>query len=77
MPDHMRTQLAVDALTIDGAARDGHPALAGVIAHADRGNWGPLQRLPGLLPARQLRSSVGKTGIWDNAGAESFWKSLK
>ena len=28
--------------------------------------------------ARQLRPSVGKTGIcWDNAVAESFWDSLK
>ncbi len=28
--------------------------------------------------ARQVRPSVGKTGIcWDNAVAESFWESLK
>jgi transposase InsO family protein len=38
MADHMRTELVLDALTMAVAARGGDGAVAGVIAHADRGS---------------------------------------
>jgi transposase InsO family protein len=38
MADHMRTQLVLDALAMAIAARGGDKAVAGVIAHADRGS---------------------------------------
>lgn len=42
MADHMRTELVLDALDMAVAARGG--AVAGVIAHADRGSQGEINR---------------------------------
>ena len=50
MADHMRTELVLDALAMAVAARGGDNAVAGVIAHADRGLAVHLQRLHRLLP---------------------------
>jgi putative transposase len=44
MADHMRTELVLDALGMAVAARGGDDAVAGVIAHADRGSQGELNR---------------------------------
>jgi transposase InsO family protein len=78
MADHMRTELVLDALTMAVAARGGDHAVAGVITHADRGSQYTANDYLDFCQARQLRPSVGKTGIcWDNAVAESFWESLK
>jgi transposase InsO family protein len=78
MADHMRTELVLGALTMAVAARGGDHAVAGVIAHADRGSQYTANDYLDYCHARQLRPSVGKTGIcWDNAVAESFWESLK
>jgi transposase InsO family protein len=78
MADHMRTELVLDALTMAVAARGGDHAVAGVISHADRGSQYTANDYLDFCQARQLRPSVGKTGIcWDNAVAESFWESLK
>ena len=78
MADHMRTELVLDALGMAAAARGGDHAVAGVISHADRGSQYTANDYPDFCQARQLRPSVGKTGIcWDNAVAESFWESLK
>ena len=78
MADHMRTELVLDALTMAVAARGGDHSVAGVIAHADRGSQYTSNDYLDFCQARQLRPSVGKTGIcWDNAVAESFWESLK
>jgi putative transposase len=78
MADHMRTELVLDALGMAVAARDGDHSVAGVIAHADRGSQYTSNDYLDFCQARQLRPSVGKTGIcWDNAVAESFWESLK
>ena len=78
MADHMRTELVLDALTMAVAARGGDHAVAGVIAHADRGSQYTANDYLDFCQARQLRPSVGKTGIcWDNAVAESFWESVK
>jgi len=78
MADHMRTELVLDALTMAVAARGGDHAVAGVITHADRGSQYTSNDYLDFCQARQLRPSVGRTGIcWDNAVAESFWESLK
>ena len=80
MADHMRTELVLDALGMAVAARGGESAVAGVIAHADRGSQYTSNDYIDYCqdPARQMRPSVGRTGVcWDNAVAESFWESLK
>lgn len=76
MADHMRTELVLDALTMAVAARAG--TVAGVIAHADRGSQYTANDYLDFCHARQLKPSVGRTGVcFDNAVAESFWSSLK
>jgi transposase InsO family protein len=78
MADHMRTELVIDALTMAVTARGGDHAVAGVITHADRGSQYTSNDYLAYCHARQLRPSVGRTGVcWDNAVAESFWESLK
>lgn len=78
MADHMRTELVTDALGMAVNARGGPERVAGVIAHADRGSQYTSNDYLDWCADRQLRPSVGKTGIcWDNAVAESFWASLK
>ena len=76
MADHMRTELVLDALEMAINARGG--AVAGVIAHADRGTQYTSNDYLEFCETRQLRPSVGRTGVCtDNAVAESFWESLK
>ena len=78
MADHLRTELVVDALAMAVAARGGDSAVAGVIAHADRGSQYTSNDYLEFCHTHQLRPSVGRTGVcWDNAVAESFWESLK
>jgi len=78
MADHMRTELVLDALAMAVAARGGDQAVAGVIAHADRGSQYTSNDYIDYCQDRQMRPSVGRTGVcWDNAVAESFWESLK
>ena len=78
MADHMRTELVLDALGMAVAARGGDKAVAGVIAHADRGSQYTSNDYIDYCQDRQMRPSVGRTGVcWDNAVAESFWESLK
>jgi transposase InsO family protein len=80
MADHMRTELVVDALDMAITARGGDTNVHGVIVHADRGSqYTSNDYLDFCLDqCRQLRPSVGRTGVcWDNAVAESFWESLK
>jgi putative transposase len=78
MADHMRTELVLDALTMAVAARGGDRAVAGVIAHADRGSQYTSNGYIDYCHDRQMRPSVGRTAVcWDNAVAESFWESLK
>ena len=78
MADHMRTELVLDALEIAVAARGGDHAVAGVIAHADRGSQYTSNDYIDYCQERRMRPSVGRTGVcWDNAVAESFWESLK
>jgi putative transposase len=78
MADHMRAELVLDALDMAVTARGGPANIAGVIAHADRGSQYTSNDYIDYCLARQLRPSVGRTGIcYDNAVAESFWESLK
>jgi putative transposase len=78
MAEHMRTELVTDALSMAIAGRGGAERVAGVIAHADRGTQYTSNDYIDYCHERQLRPSVGRTGVcWDNAVAESFWESLK
>jgi putative transposase len=80
MAEHMRTELVLDALKMAIAARGGDGAVAGVVAHADRGSQYTSNDYIDYCQdaSRQMRPSVGRTGVcWDNAVAESFWESLK
>jgi transposase InsO family protein len=64
MADHMRTGLVTDALDMAVTARDG--VVAGIVAHADRGSQYTSYSYLDFLRARQMRPSVGATGIcWD------------
>lgn len=78
MAEHMRTELVLDALAMAVGSRGGDDAVAGVICHADRGSQYTSNDYLEYCQHRQLRPSVGRTGVcWDNAVAESFWASLK
>jgi transposase InsO family protein len=75
MAEHLRTELACDALTNAIAARDPAP---GVIFHADRGCQYTSSDYALLAGDLEVRLSTGRTGqCWDNALAESFFASLK
>ena len=65
MADHMRTELVLDALEMAVTARRGH--VAGVIAHADRGTQYTSNDYLDYCQQRQLRPSVGRTGVcWEH-----------
>jgi transposase InsO family protein len=78
MADHMRTELVLDALGMAVDVRGGPGRVGGVVAHADRGSQYTSNEYLDFCHERQLRPSVGRTGVcWDNAVCESFWESLK
>jgi len=64
MAGHMRTELVLDALKMAVAARGGDKAVAGVIAHADRGSQGELNR-----PSQDL--DRGGAYEWRRCGNDS------
>lgn len=66
MADHIRTELVLDALEMAVAARNG--AVADVIAHADRGSQYTSNDYLEFCRTRQMRPSVGRTGVcpWPN-----------
>jgi transposase InsO family protein len=75
LADHLRTELAIDALHMALTARQ--PA-AGLIHHSDRGSQYLSAAYTGILAEHGARSSVGRPGTcWDNAAAESFFATLK
>jgi putative transposase len=75
MADHMRTELAIDAL--DMAARN-YPLTKDAIFHSDRGSQYMSQDFADDATKLGLRRSVGRTGVcWDNAQAESFNAAVK
>jgi transposase InsO family protein len=75
MADHLRTELATDALYMALKTRWPKP---GLIHHSDRGVHYTSSAYGELLSAHQARQSVGRPGTcWDNAVAESFFATLK
>jgi transposase InsO family protein len=75
LADHLRTELAADALSNAVAAREPEP---GVIFHSDRGRQYTSAAYAALAEDCQVALSVGRTGqCWDNALAESFFSTLK
>jgi transposase InsO family protein len=72
---HMRTSLVTDALAM--AITHGHVS-PGAVFHSDRGAQYTSAEFARFCQARDIRASVGRTGVcWDNAAAESFFGALK
>ena len=75
MADHMRAELAIDALKMAIGRRC--PA-AGLIFHSDRGSQYTSRAYQALLRSNGALSSMSRKGnCWDNAPSESFFATLK
>ena len=75
MADHMRTDLAADALRMAVARR--RPG-DGLLHHSDRGVQYASDDYQHLLELHGMEVSMsGKGDCWDNAVMESFWATLK
>ena len=75
MADHMRTELVADALRMAIGARRPAP---GLIFHSDRGTQYTSAEFLTLLAEHHITQSLSRPRqCWDNAGAESFFASLK
>jgi len=75
LADHLRTELATDALSMALTTR--RPG-AGLIHHSDRGSQYLSAAYVGILTKHGARSSAGQPGTcYDNAVAESFYATLK
>jgi putative transposase len=75
LADHLRTELALDALDM---ALDRRRPAPDLIHHSDRGTQYLAHAYTARLTDRHLRQSVGSPGTcWDNAVAESFFATLK
>ncbi len=71
----MRASLVVDALEM---AIDSRQPAAGLIHHSDRGSQYASIDFQKLLAKQEYLSSMSRKGnCWDNAVAESFFKTLK
>jgi transposase InsO family protein len=75
MADHYKTSLIITALDSAAGTIDIRP---GCIFHSDRGSNYTSYEFATTLANKDIRQSVGRTGIcWDNAMAESFFSALK
>jgi transposase InsO family protein len=75
MADHLRTELALDAVGMAITAR--RPA-AGTVHHTDRGTQYTSYEFGKALRASDLLASMGRVGsAFDNAMAESVFATLK
>ena len=75
MQDHMKSELVCDALKMAIGARQTAP---GLMIHTDRGSQYASHAFQQLLQKHQFVSSMSrKAQCWDNAVAESFFRSLK
>jgi putative transposase len=75
MADHLRTELALDALLMALGARRPQP---GLVQHTDRGAQYTAAAYQDALAARGLVCSMSRSGnCLDNAMAESFFATLK
>jgi putative transposase len=72
--DHMRTELVEDALKNAAATT---LILPNAIWHSDRGSVYTSAAFRTLVTGLGTRSSMGRTGVWDNSMAESFFSMLK
>ncbi len=75
MADHMKTDLAADALRMAIAHRQPEE---GLLHHSDRGVQYASDDYLHLLKVHGMQVSMsGKGDCWDNAPMESFWATLK
>jgi transposase InsO family protein len=75
MADHMRAELACDALEMAVASRQPPP---GLIFHTDRGSQYTSAEFRALLERHEIRQSLSRPRqCWDNAVAESWFSTLK
>jgi len=75
MADHLRTELALDALRM--ALRARRPG-AGLVHHTDRGSQYTAVAYRTTLAAHGVTASMSRAGdCYDNAVAESFFATLK
>lgn len=75
MGDHLRSELASDALAM---AIESRRPVEGLLHHSDRGVQYTSEDYQRLLAECGIRSSMSGVGqCWDNAVAESFFGTLK
>ena len=75
MADHLRAELARDALAMALVSRRPGP---GLIHHTDRGCQYSAAAYPAILADRGVAASMSRAGdCYDNALAESFFATLK
>ncbi len=75
MADHLRTELALDALAMALGARRPPP---GLVHHTDRGDQYTAVAYQEALAARGITTSMSRAGdCYDNALAERFFATLK
>jgi transposase InsO family protein len=75
LADHMRAELACDALRM---ALDSRRPAPGAIFHSDRGTQYTSSEFTALLAANQITQSLSRPRqCWDNAVAESWFATLK
>jgi putative transposase len=73
--NHMRTELALDALNMALRSREIEP---GLIHHSDRGSQYASHDYQNILKQHGAISSMSRKGnCWDNAVAESFFATIK
>lgn len=75
MADHMRKELAIDALQM---AINSRSFEKGLIHHSDRGSQYASMKYQEILKENRMLTSMSRKGnCWDNAVAESFFATLK
>jgi putative transposase len=75
MADHVRSELALDAVGMAIATRK---PPAGTVHHTDRGSQYTSYEFDKALRASGLLASMGRAGsAFDNAMAKSFFATLK
>ena len=76
MADHLRTELALDALTM--ALQQRRPLPGQLVHHTDRGCQYTARAYQAVLAAHGVTCSMSRAGdCYDNALAESFFGTLK
>ena len=73
----MRTDLVIQALHA-AVRRRKNRIRTGIIFHSDRGSQYTSAEFGQVCALYRMKQSMGRTGVcWDNAGAESFFATLK